>query len=271
MLRIIEVVREVLPIDDPVLVKPLLVLMSTAEHEGRFALQADAALEVVRIIEKHHGLSDRRTLACLNSASTALIFGGESGRAVGVIRRSIAIHESIPPAARDPLMLANSRRVYAWSLALSGDIDNAIPAYHAASDALGRILPPDHYVVALADAGLAYCLAERARIDDAESLSARALDHISRTGTPSPDQYAHICFCRAHVLCAQARFAEALPLLEAAWDAFYGQLIDMEWSPVAVRDAIAAAAAMGDTQREAVWRARQLPIPERAATSSIAE
>jgi len=264
--RLLRLQESLLGPNDLALVGVLIALMRASEPEGLFDEKVRAALRAAEILSNRFGPDDPSVLVCIEEAAVILALVGRAEEAVPLTERACRIRDSIPILARDALINANGHRHLAWFYALTGRTREAIPVYRQCCEDLTAAVGPDHHLVALAEAGLAYCLVSAGPLEEAELLSARALQVAQRLAATHSDQLAHIRFVRGHVLMAMAQPKEALGLLEQAWTPIYSNLwAGFVWRRVLIEDLVKACEALGDAGAADQWRARlgDSPSPPR--------
>lgn len=255
--RLLRLEEAMLGPDDPALVTILAAQMRSSIGERRAADRAAAALHAVDILSRRFGPNDLALMACLDDACDILTYTGQAARAAELAKRACDIWDALPASARDPLLMANSRRRLAWCMALADRPADAAEVFRSVITELQSTVGPEHHTTALAEAGLSFCLAQTGDLGGADERSARALSLADRLGASADDQLAIIRFIRGHVLHMLGRQAEARPLLQLAWDSHFRnagpafvcrrQLIE---------DLAGACDAMGDRAAAAAWRAR---------------
>lgn len=255
--RIIRAQSALLGEDDPAQVRMLIAQIAAAQAERDLPKKREAALKAAEILTRRYGPLHRKVLPCLEEAALVLGYEGRAEEAAELTRRAQQIYEQVPERIRDVLQTANSRRHLGWFLAMAGRHGEALGAYRQAHEEISASLGPEHRVAALAEAGLALCLAHTGDLEQAAMRSTHALDVSNGLRRRADDQHAHICFCRAEVLRMQGRYAEARPLYQYAWDTFYRCLVpSFAWRFATAQGMIEVCEALGDADGAALWRTR---------------
>ncbi|MBL8745156.1 MAG: tetratricopeptide repeat protein, partial [Phycisphaerae bacterium] len=254
--RLIGLYELIIGPDDPGLVTPLFARVRSAEVEERSEARAESALRAADLLSKKFGPNDFSVLLCLDQAALAFAFSNRHDKAAELARRACGIWESIPETKRDRLFAANARRRLGWFLAVGGRYDEARDSLSRAESELKAVVGAEHHVVALTEAMLAFCDLEQGRIAEADSLSAHAQDIADRSIAIAPDQKAHIEFVRGRLLHTMKKDAQARPLLEGAWAAYYHfHRPDYPWRIMLVTDLAETCEALGDRAAAEQWRA----------------
>ena len=242
--------------DDLSLVGTLMAHVAASEREGMVgAATAEISLQAAAILSKRYGPTDPSLLFCIDRASAAYAFLGPASRAVELGRQACAIFDAIPPDSRDYLLAANTKRWFAWYLALDGKYEESRQAHEAAIAELETVVGARHHVVAIAQSGLAFCLWHLGREAEADAVSAAAIKLAKDSPALPYDQLAHICFVRGHILCAQHRDAEAEPLMLKSWEIVFrcaGQ--GFVWRQIMIKDMIALELRRGSVAAAVTWR-----------------
>ncbi len=145
----------------------------------------------------------------------------------------------------------------AWCLSLSKDDEAARSEYEQAIEGMVGEVGDDHHLVALARSGLAVSLLSLGHTDQADALSARALDVLARSPAAYTDQIAHASYARGVVLMELGRTTEARELFERAWTTCYADYGPaFAWRRELALDMARLAEAAGDTGGALEWRTR---------------
>lgn len=277
--RIVELQRSLLGPMDPAIVSTLIARLRSAREENLievFAgnpsspvlqnIQAESATQAAEILSAHFGPNDPSVLVCIDEAAMTLAFNGGEGRAVELSRRACAIRDAIPVGVRDPLVVATAHRHLGWFLSLAGRHDEAITVLRGAAQEFRDAVGPDHHLVALAEANLAFSLVQTGAVREADDLSERAIG----TGGGSPatysDQLNHMQFVRGHVLMSLGRAAEAKALFTPCWEQHYRMTPSpFAWRRTLIIDMARACAATGDAAGAETWRRRMDEPAEEAS------
>ncbi|MBX3386274.1 MAG: serine/threonine protein kinase [Phycisphaeraceae bacterium] len=255
--RVLALHQSLLGPGDPSIVGTLMAHARAAQNEILPVIRAESLLRAADLLSARHGPNDLSVLLCVEQAGSVFVFAGHPDRAAEQGARAAAIWSAIPAHARDPLLAANCERRLGWYLTLSGRHQEAIDALDRAIAGLSAAVGERHYLVALASAQKAHALLSLGGIDQAEQLSALALENAraAAADTPIPgDTDAHIHFVRGHLLTRLQRFDEASPLLNHAFSVGYNTAPPMyPWRPLILRDLLACARALGDAQAEEGW------------------
>ena len=259
--RLLSLEEALLGKDDPAMIRALTAQIRSAMSEGLPDSRAHAAMRAADVLAKRFGEKHFSVLVCAEEAASALADSGRLDDAIVQSRRAVGVWEAVPERARDRTLAANSRRTFAWHLCLAGHYDEAKQEYRRAIAEFRAVLGPEHHVIALAEAGLAYCLWESGDTTEraeGEEMSRHALEMANRMAATFYDQAAHVNLVRSHVLTAQGRWSEALPMQANAWGLFYNWMEpSFPWRRALFADAIACSEGMGDSLRAALWRERQ--------------
>ena len=259
--RLLSLEEALLGKDDPAMIGALTAQIRSAVSEGLSKYRARAAMRAADVLAKRFGEKHFAVLVCAEEAAWALAYSGSLEESLVQSRRAVGIWEAIPERARDRTQAANSRRTLAWYLCLAGKYEESEREYRRAIAEFRSVLGPEHHVIAVAEAGLAYCLWESGDVvkrAEGEEMSRHALEMANRMAATFYDQAAHVNLVRAHVLTAQGRWAEALPMLELAWALFYDWMEPtFPWRHTLFADAIACSEQIGDAPRTALWRERR--------------
>ncbi len=258
LIRLLNLQSELLGPDDPALISTLIATMRAADGEIMLPEKREAALRAAAIIRKTRGELDRAVLPCIEEAAVVLGYEGRPDEAVELTRWAQRIHELPPRELWDVLIVSNSRRFLGWFLSLAGRDEEAAREYRTALEALIPELGEEHHVVAMVRAGLAASLARLGEMDEAEALSAAAIDAAYRSPNIVGDQMSHICFARGRVLLGQGRFEEAARCFKEAWDRFYYcTATTYPWRIETLRGLARCARERGDAAAAEEWERRQ--------------
>ncbi len=259
--RLLNLEEAVLGKDDPAMIGALTTQIRSSSSEGLSKYRARAAMRAADVLAKRFGEKHFSVLVCAEEAASALAFSGSLDDAILQSRRAVGIWDAVPERARDRTQAANSRRTLSWYLCLAGQYEDAKREYRKSIAEFRAVLGPEHHVIAVAEAGLAYALVESgdaAERAEGEEMSRHALEMATRMTATFYDQAAHVNLVRAHVLASQGRWAEGMPMVEQAWALFYDWMEpDFPWRKVLMADAIKCAEGTGDEARAALWRERQ--------------
>lgn len=249
--------------EDRTAVGLLIARMRAAEAEKLPAIRGESAVRAAEILSKSIGPNDFAVLVFLDYATTVFCYAGRTEDAVGVARRSCAFWDSIPARARDNLLAANSRRRLGWALALTGMYEEAEAAYRASYQEFSSAVGTEHYATALAESGLALCLAQRSALEEADRRSAHALSVLQRPPTPAGDQVGHIMLARGHVLRMMGRYDQARAIHQDAWNLLFRLAEPIyPFRRLLINDLVACCEATGDMEQADAWRRRlEEPAP----------
>lgn len=262
--RLISLEVELLGQDHPVLVRTLLTQMRAAECERLSEAKLKATLHASDILTKRYGQKDPRVLVCLEEAALVLAYTGGQDRAIELAERICDIYDTIPSAAKDPLVRANADRHLAWYLTLAARHAEAIPVWQRALDAFRAGFGNEHHVVALTQGVMALSLAAVGRIEEADQYSRDALAIAERLPTTAGDQLIYLRWSRAHVLTRLGRFDDAQPMLQSVWETFYKYFHPgFAWRRELIDDMITIAQSKNDTPATTLWRGRIEQTTER--------
>ncbi len=204
--------------EHPSLAQVYIAQMRSAVAEDFSETRTSAAVAAATILSKQFGAHDPSVLVCMEEAAVGCATMGDLKGAAEYARRACEIREDVPEIAQDKLMIASGRRYFAWYLLMAGDVDGAIVAYR---DAIGRIrdaVGEEHHLMALAEAGLAYALAARGQLEEAERLSERAMSLPSAQKVAHSDQIAQITFVYVAVRTMCGKYENARETLQRTWD-----------------------------------------------------
>lgn len=254
--RVLALQEALLGEDAPSITRTLLALMTSADAERLTEDKLYAAMRALELLAQRWGEVDAHLMVCLEEASFTLATNGRAAEGAPLAGRIVRFRESIPEAARDPLLLANARRVYAWMLAIAGRCEEAQAEFLRAEAELRDWLGEGHYLVALASAQRAYCVLRLGDGDGALALATPAIETLERVRT-SVDQRAHARFVHGLALLERGRPEEARESLARAWELFYEYTpVEFEWR-VELLEALARCdEALGNPSAAQAWRAR---------------
>lgn len=255
--RLVTLQAVLLGPDDPAQIGVLIAQIRSAHSERLLDVRADAALRAADLLTKQFGASHQSVRICLEEAAIALAFGPTPERSLPVAERVCALWDAMPAHARDGLLAANSRRRLGFFLALSGRYAEGLPVYERAYAEFLAVVGADHHASALAESGLALCLAETGDLLRADERSAHALAVAERFGATPSDQLTNIRFARGHVLRMMGRHAEARAPLEQAWnpDLRYAGS-GYAFRRVLLEDMVEVCEALNDQAGASEWRAQ---------------
>lgn len=253
--RLLLLQEALLGADSLAMTRTLLAMMASADAERMSEEKVYAALRALELLTRRWGELDAHLMVCLEEASYTLATSGRAAEGAPLAGRIVEIRDALPVAARDPLLLANARRVHAWMLSMAGRCDEAEAVYLTAERELLDALGEGHYLVALTRAQLAYCVLERGDLAGAEELSREGLETLEGTAISSVDQRAHGNFIRGRVLAAQGQHAEARERFEWAWASFYESTPrENRWRMELLEGLAGSCEAAGDSAGAEVWR-----------------
>ncbi|MBL8764258.1 MAG: serine/threonine protein kinase [Phycisphaerae bacterium] len=256
--RALRLVEMLVGADQSAMVRVLVSQISAAETEWDLSAKAAAAERVAGLLASRFGANDPSVAMCLEEAGRARALAGRPAEAIGMIRRAVEIREAEPTPARDSLITANSRRLLAWILVLSGEHHEGAVVARRVADELRQEFGSDHHIVAMAEYVLACALLESGDQDGAYDVSSHACEVGERSALMPPDQLAHLRFVRARVLLARGDAASAAQLFERAWEPVYRvSPATWIWRQTMIREATLANERLGDAAAVAAWRARQ--------------
>lgn len=194
-----------------------------AQAAGEYHSRYQDGLKAAELLAQRFGENDLSVLMCLQDASTALAYAGKPGEAAKVEARALSIWGAVPPAARDALLAANTRRRLAWFMSMDEALAAAAAVeYRAAIEELVGVVGEEHFIVAMARAGLASCLIGLGQVAEAAPLVALAVEAGNKNSAiMSADQFAEIDFARARLELATGERAVARDRLEALWERYY--------------------------------------------------
>ncbi|NUQ67400.1 MAG: serine/threonine protein kinase [Phycisphaerales bacterium] len=270
--RLLTLHEHLLGHDDPSQVNMLIAIHQIATSETFIEEKIDAALRASALVRRTRGAHDPAAIAWLEEAAMSQMYAGHAADAAKTTQAVIDIETATRSDARDPLAAANSQRFLAYCLTLADRHDEAIAAGRKAEKDLVALLGERHYLVAFTRACLAYALAHRDRLDEALTLSGDAIELADRSPSINPDQHAHIIAARGLVLAKARKHAQALAAFDRVWPLAYERSpTAFPWRIAVIRDALAAAAALEDTNAIAAWSARFDPfaVPQTATDDSI--
>lgn len=242
--------------DDPAIVQTWMLRMKAAEAEHRIEDKVESLLRAASLLERHFGPSDSTVMVCLDEAASTLGFSGQAQRAADLAARTCAFRESQPVGTRDGLLLANGYRLLGWYLAMAGRPQDGLVNFERACKEFEHVLGSEHFLVGLSDAGVAYCCAKIGRLEEADTISQRAVRRID-LGQPHGDQRVHVHFVRGIVLEMLGRPVEAKPFLQYAWDTMYRMTYSsFAWRRELINCMARIATAENDAEAAAMWMAR---------------
>lgn len=255
--RLLALQDALLEPDDTAKVRVQIARMRAAEGEHRLDVKADAALKAAEILQRRFGPDDPSALVCIDEAAIVLTLAGQPQRSVDLARRSIAIQEKVPLDLRDNLTTTNARRYLALFLSMCERYDEAISEYRRVIEDFRAAVGPDHHLVALSQAGLAFCLWESGDTTQGEDLSRSALQAAEANPATHADQIAYIRLVRGHILVEQRNYAEARRLIESTWvPVFHANIPTYPLRRLLILDLVTACRALGDEQAADQWQAR---------------
>lgn len=259
MRPVIRLQESLLGAEDPSLIGAWLTLSQAATGEGLLSVRADAVLHAAKLLTARFGPDDFSVLLCVQEAAVVLAYAGRPEESVGFAAQGCAIWDAVPPGARDHVLAGNSLRQLGWFLSMAGRDAEAIKPYRDALTELRGTLGSEHHIVALTEAQLGHSLSMTGQFEEANRLSARAIELTERLTSFAVDQLGHIHLARGHVLTMQGRWAEARPWLQIAWDERYtAGAAEYPWYRLLMSDLAKVCAALGDEMSAAEWRARML-------------
>ncbi|GMV24007.1 MAG: hypothetical protein AMXMBFR58_00380 [Phycisphaerae bacterium] len=243
--------------DDLSIVGALMLHANAAAAEGDHHARQAAAMRAADIISRKFGPDDLAVLVPLQEAATAALLSGQPDAAADISSRVTGIWESIPAHARDAGLAANSQRLTAFYLSLAGRHEEALSHFTAAVTGLEAVFGKRHHVVALARSGKAYSLAFLGKLDEADELSASALDMGLGSVATALDQLAYLHFVRGHVLTERGKWDDAARNLQRGWEAFYSSPGTIrQIRDELIRDMITCCRNLGDAAGEQTWNGR---------------
>jgi tetratricopeptide (TPR) repeat protein len=220
--RLVKIQSYLLGESHPALIRMLLASMRAAQLDSRPERHLASALRAADILAHQPEHGEAAALVCLEEAAVIqATVAGNAALAVELSQRAQAVRQRVPLEARDRLIEANSLRNYAWFLTLDGKYLEAIPIWRNVSQELKSQLGDDHHVAAIADSGLAFCLAELGELEEADRLSEIAERTVYALAVSAPDQRANASFVRGHVLFKSGQFEQALVSFSNAWSSLY--------------------------------------------------
>lgn len=253
---LLKLQEQLLGPDDVALVGTLIAIVRAAEGDLEPRIKADAALRAAGILERRFGPDDFSVLICIEEAASVMGFTGRAAEAVALERRALDIWSKVPEHARDGLLVANERRYLAWFLAVAGQHAEAIAEFERTIADLSKVVGEKHHTIMLSRATIGYCMAELGRLEEADRLTAAAMEEIKELPATPRDARAHTAFLRAHVLTKLGRFAESRALLEGIWEPDYRTSHpDYAWRGQYLEDMARNCEGLGDRDGAAWWRA----------------
>ena len=174
--RAYDLLRGVLPADDPNLGATLNNLGLAAQGQRDFVAAEDFYRQALRIREKAGETVDLARL--LNNFATVLQEQGKLDEAAPLYARAVAIHETAKTTAT--ALYGQTINNQAVLYLLKKEFDTAGPLYERAIDVREKALGSFHREVATAYASYAIYLHARQRFDDAMAAQARATDIVER-------------------------------------------------------------------------------------------
>lgn len=241
---------------DAVSVDLLLARKHAAVSEELFGDAEVSMSRAAELVALRFGEKSFPVVMCLNQVLSFKDYDGRTNdEAVALARRICDIIDSVQPHARDPVSAASQRRIVAVILTLSRQFEEAIPEWDSAIAQYVTAIGAEHYYVCLCKAGLAFCLIEVGRVEEADRITEEAADQADRTSEMPANQRAAVLMSRGHVLCKLGRHTDARPVLERAWELWYKTAPPPESErQTLLRDLAAACDKTGDTQAATKWR-----------------
>lgn len=269
--RLVRIQELCLGPDDPGLVGMLIARMRAALSDREFQVHVDSALRAADLLTRRFGPNDFSVLMCLEQAANVQLFELDPTNAIAISRRACSIWDSMAPEVRDGLLAANFRRRLALALMVNGRYEEAIEVNRQALVELRAVVGDEHHIINLTEVQLALCLFQCGDTQAADALSERAIAAAVSNAATAPDQLSHMRFVRGHILAAQKRFDEAIPLLQQAWTQMYDRVsVHFPWRTALIEDMVAAFTASGDHSSAAIWQARKDQNPNRNPSSAAA-
>lgn len=241
--------------DDPALVRVLIAQMRAAAGEALQQQRTAAALHAAEILTRRYGPVGTARLVCLEDAVVAMVLGGRADEAVAITEEVCNLRERTPEPARDPIVIANSRRTLGWVLSVAGRDAEAITVLEPILTSLINRFGPSHHLVALTEANIAYCLARTGQPERGAERSRNALQTALALETVSVDQILHIRWYHAYTLMMTGRPAEALTEMIDVWNT--GQELMtyvFPWRRPMLEQMIKACELIGDENGVQRWR-----------------
>jgi hypothetical protein len=242
---------------DAAIVRTLVDTLRTSENEGLVDQKIDITLRAASILEKLYGPSHSTTIACLEEAAITMLYVGRTDEAAALSTRIVDARALAPARAQDPLLTMNNRRVNAWFLAMAGRDAECVAVSRSVLEEIKRTLGESHHVVAMAQAYLGLALARLGHLEEADKITAAAMELALRAEAIYVDQVLQVRICRGHVLVLQKRFAEARAVMEPAWgDVLQGSPPPFPPRKWMVTDMITICEALGDEAAIRIWKER---------------
>ncbi len=257
--RMLAVQESFLGAEDPALIGTLMSQARTAAGEFLPQVRLEALIRATNLLIKRFGAEDLSVLMCAQEASVVAMLQGDVARSMEYSERVCRIWDSIPENIRDASLSANARRLRAFALALADRPQEAMTQYDRSIPELAKAFGEEHYTMALAQSGRAFCLASLGEFEKAGELSATALRQAERVAATPTDQMTHVRFVRGHVLANQTppRTGEAKELLQWSWDTYYKALSShFAWRRVLIHDMVACCRALKDEAGAQSWLER---------------
>ncbi len=218
--RALAAAGRALAADDPLQAFFLQLLANAYREAGRVNEALPLFERAVALSEAAHGATSAEVANSLNSLGVTLLGRGERGdaeRAVGLLRRSLAVREALLPA--DAPEIASSLGNLAAGYGALGRAADALPLYERALSLAERVSGPDDPRTATALNNLAESLGALGRFGEALPLHRRALAvRERRLGDEHPETASSLNNL-GELLDTLGRPAEALPLKERAYAA----------------------------------------------------
>ncbi len=256
--RVIALHEALLGSQDPSGVGLLWSRIRAAQSEGQYEARYTSGLKAAELLALRFGENDLSVLMCLQDASTSLAYAGLPGEAADVEARALRIWQAVPPGARDGLLAANTRRRLAWFLAMDEQHSAAAEEYRKAIDELLSAVSEEHFVVAMARAGLASSMISLGQVSEAASIIAQAVEKgQASSAIMSVDQFAEIDFARARLEIATGELAAGRARLEALWQRYYSLApATHPGRRSLVRTLVGLCEDAGDQPGAEIWRSR---------------
>jgi tetratricopeptide (TPR) repeat protein len=259
LMNLLALQEKLLGPDDLALVGTLIAIVRAAEGDQEPRLKADAALRAAAILERKFGPDDFSVLICIEEAASVMGFTGRAGEAVDLEKRALEIWAKVPEHARDALLVANERRYLAWFLAVAGRYEEAISENQATMTQLAAAVGEKHHTITLSRAIVGYCHAQLGRLEEADGLTAAAVEELKGLPATPRDARSHVMFLRGHVLTKLKRHKDALAILEPIWEPDYRTShVDYAWRREYLEDMIENCRALGDAAGLDWWKGEVL-------------
>jgi len=256
LLNLVALQEKLLGPDDVAIVGTLIAIVRAAEGDREPQIKVDAALRAARILEKKFGPNDFTVLICIEEAASVLGFIGRAAEAVVLERRALQIWDSVPEHARDKLLVANEQRYMAWFMALAGQYEESIAENQSTIQRLASAVGPRHHTITLSRAIIGYCHGQLGRLDEADRLTAAAIEEGKALPAMPRDVRTNVAFLRGHVLRKLGRHEESLALLQPLWEPdIRSQHVDFQWRREYLEDMVENCRALGDPSGVEWWRA----------------